>query len=312
MYIRGYWAFLLVFFLLTAILADLVRVLNYFYDIFPGWVLNHYTQVKFFYFLIVLSLSIIITTIGFIGFSNPQAVDLKLSVDKKNCFFEDLNVVAASDLHIGALIGEERLIDWIAVINRQDPDIILLVGDIFDRSFRYCDPQDIISELSTLKSKFGVFAVLGNHEYYFNIKKSIDYLEQAGITLLRDQCFTIDNKLVIIGRDDAYNNKRKTIDSLIIGVDNSLPVILMDHQPYDLSGAIKNKIDLYISGHTHNGQIFPGNIFAKSLWELAYGYRKICNSHFYVSSGLGLIYIPVRLGTQSEIVRISLKGKKIE
>lgn len=307
LYLRGYWIFMALFILSFALLADFLRSINYLTEIFPAWIINKYSLVKLSYFFSVLTIAIIIVAIGSIKFSNPKTVGLELSFDRKNKCFENMNIVAASDLHIGALIHKGRLSKWISLINKQNPDIILLVGDIFDRSFSPGDSEDIIIELRKLRSKYGVYAVLGNHEYHYNIKKSIIYLEQAGITLLRDKSITVDNRLVIIGRDDAYGRGRKTIDSLISGVDFSLPVIMMDHQPYDLNGAVRNNIDLYISGHTHNGQIFPGNILYGSLWQLPYGYRKIENTHLYVSSGLGLIYIPLRLGTQSEIVRILLK-----
>ncbi|MBN1185665.1 MAG: hypothetical protein JXB49_25510 [Bacteroidales bacterium] len=82
----------------------------------------------------------------------------------------------------------------------------------------------------------------------------------------------------------------------------------MDHQPVDIISSVRNRIDLQISGHTHNGQIFPGNLLAKLKWELVRGYRKIGDSNFYVTSGLGLSFIPVRIGTRSEIVRILLTG----
>ena len=304
MYIKGYWIFFTLPFLLIAIFVDLLRILHYSFDIFPASVINNYPQVKLICFIVVFSSLIIISIAGTRHASDTRIVELDLLVDKVHVGSEDLNIVSASDLHIGALIRKNRLTDWISLINKQNPDVILLVGDIFDRSFSPEDSKDIIGELRKLRSKYGVYAVLGNHEYHFSIKESIGYLDQAGITLLRDKSINVNNKFVIVGRDDALSRKRKTIDSLIDGIDFSLPVIMMDHQPYDLQGAVRNNIDLYISGHTHNGQIFPGNFLYGSFWELPYGYRKIENTHIYVSSGLGLIYIPIRLGTQSEIVRI--------
>lgn len=306
--IRGYWLFFVLPFLLIAISADLLRILNYLFDIFPEIVINNYAQLKNISFITVSVVLILISIKGSMQAFNTQVVELNLSVEKIDNRLGDLNIVAASDLHIGTLILRKRLAKWIALINSQNPDVILLVGDIFDRSFNPHDSKDIIGELRKLRSKYGVYAVLGNHEYHFNIKESMGYLGQAGITLLRDESINVSNKLVIIGRDDALSHKRKTIDSLIYGIDFSLPVIMMDHQPYDLLAAERNKIDLYLSGHNHNGQIFPGNILYGSFWELPYGYLKKGNTHFYVSSGLGLIYIPLRLGTQSEIVSISLKG----
>jgi len=83
----------------------------------------------------------------------------------------------------------------------------------------------------------------------------------------------------------------------------------MDHQPVDLHSSVKNMVDLHISGHTHNGQIFPANYLARLKWEIVHGHRKIEETNFYVTSGLGLSFIPIRIGTRSEIVRINLTGK---
>jgi predicted MPP superfamily phosphohydrolase len=92
----------------------------------------------------------------------------------------------------------------------------------------------------------------------------------------------------------------------VAGVDGELPTLLMDHQPANLAEAVENNIDVQISGHTHNGQIYPVSRIVAKMYELAYGYRKKGKTHFYVSSGLGLWGAPIRLGTQSEIVKMKL------
>jgi len=111
----------------------------------------------------------------------------------------------------------------------------------------------------------------------------------------------------VVGREDRSNEKRKTLSELVKGLDKKYPTILMDHQPYHLEEAEKNNIDLQISGHTHNGQFFPGNLFVKKIYELGYGYLKKGNSHFYVSSGLGLWGPQYRIGTESELVVVNLR-----
>ena len=124
---------------------------------------------------------------------------------------------------------------------------------------------------------------------------------------LRDQSVTIDDRFVVVGRDDRTNPDRHSIEQLMQGVNRQLPVILLDHQPYHLSESQQNKIDLQISGHTHRGQIFPFNLLVDRMFELAHGYRKIGHTHFYVSSGLGLWAAPLRIGTQSEIVNVVIR-----
>lgn len=124
-------------------------------------------------------------------------------------------IVAASDLHLGKLVRKERLASWIQIINDQNPDLIMFVGDIFDKTFRSEDSQGMISEFNKLKSKYGVYAIVGNHEYYFDINKSIEYLKLSGIHVLIDEVINIENKITVIGRDDAHNLSRKALDLLI-------------------------------------------------------------------------------------------------
>ncbi len=307
--IRKYYIIFFVLFFLSAVLADSLRLLNYFFGIFPEWVITNYSRVKIIYFLVTVIITSVISISGFRRFSNPEIVDLNIPLLKQKIDVNQMNIIAASDLHLGKLLRRERLAAWTEIINKEKPDLILLVGDIFDYTFLPKDSEGIIDELSKLKSKYGVYAVPGNHEYYFNINKSLDYLECSGIKVLCDTTVVIDNRLTLAGRDDAHNHKRKTVESLLSGADTSLPVILMDHQPVDLHSSVKNMVDLHISGHTHNGQIFPANYLARLKWEIVHGHRKIEETNFYVTSGLGLSFIPIRIGTRSEIVRINLTGK---
>ncbi|MGB8491647.1 MAG: metallophosphoesterase, partial [Bacteroidales bacterium] len=242
-------------------------------------------------------------------YSKPQLTDLSIAIKSNKGQLDDLKIIAASDLHLGMIIQKTRLAEWVEMINKQEPDIVLLVGDIFDRSLKPYDSQGFIDEFKKLKSKYGVYSVLGNHDYYAKVDRSVDYLKRSGIKLLRDESFIVDNRLMLIGRDDATNHKRKPLESLMSETDLSLPTIFMVHQPTHLHEITKYNIDFQISGHTHDGQIFPGNLLAKRIWELSYGYGVINKTQFYVSSGLGLSYIPIRIGTHSEIVRIHFRSE---
>ena len=141
---------------------------------------------------------------------------------------------------------------------------------------------------------------LGNHEYIFDVSKSINFLNEAGITLLRDSVATVNDDFYIVGRDDMSNPNRKTIARLTESLDKSKPIIMLDHQPYNLDEVEKNGIDLQISGHTHNGQIWPISLITKLIFEKSHGYIKKGNSHIYVSSGIGLWGGKFRIGTNSE------------
>jgi len=167
--------------------------------------------------------------------------------------------------------------------------------------------QQMAEELRQIKAPLGVYAISGNHEYYAeNPYSTTEYLKTAGIVTLRDSATLIDNSFYIVGRDDKTNHKRKELSEVVNALDKNKPLILLDHQPFHLQDAQKNGIDLQISGHTHNGQFFPGNLFVKRMYELGHGYRKIGKTHYYVSSGLGLWGPQYRIGTQSELVVVNL------
>ncbi len=304
--IGGVWIISLIYFLFMVILADAFRLGNHFFGIFPEFVRENYQQVKLIYFGSVLLIFGILFTIGYIRFSNPVLVNLNIEVNKGAPGQEPLNIVAVSDVHLGDMIRKNRLARYVEMINKHNPDLILIAGDLFDRNLHTIERQQMDTELRKLEAKYGVFAILGNHEYYGNLNKAIEVIKKSGINFLRDTTVTIDNKVVLIGRDDRTNHHRKPLGHLTENIRKDLPVILLDHQPYHLKDAVDNNIDLQISGHTHNGQIFPFNKIVARMYELGYGYKKTGNTHFYVSSGLGLWGAPIRLGTQSEIVKITL------
>ena len=163
-------------------------------------------------------------------------------------------------------------------------------------------------ELSQLHAPLGVFAITGNHEFYSGVPEEINkYLRAAGVRMLHDSVALVDNSFYLVGRDDRTNPNRMKLSELVKGLQPDLPKILLDHQPYALEQACENDIDLQISGHTHNGQFFPGNLFVKRIFEVAHGYKKKGKTHFYVSSGLGIWGPLYRIGTQSELVEIQLK-----
>jgi len=171
------------------------------------------------------------------------------------------------------------------------------------------ESQKMDKELVKLKATHGVYAVPGNHDFYAGIDKAVQYMKRSGIHVLRDQVVIVDDRMAIIGRDDLTNSHRKPLDSLVAGLNSGLVRIVLDHQPAALGESVANDIDLHISGHTHDGQVFPFNHIVTRIFELGYGYRKTGNTHFYVSSGLGLWGAPLRIGTQSEIVSIRLRSE---
>jgi len=306
--IGGYWIILFVYFLFAAFLGDILRMADHFFNIFPGWVVSNYAQVKLWYFISVLLILGVMSVIGYARFSNPRVVKLDLPLTNGKGMSADMTLLVASDIHLGNLIRKNRLADWVKRINGQEPDVILLAGDIFDHNMHAVESQKMAEELATLKATYGVYAIPGNHDFYAGIDKAVQYMNQSGIHVLRDQSVIVDDRIVIIGRDDLTNRHSKPLDSLVSGMNSGHFRIVLDHQPLRLAESVANEIDLHISGHTHDGQVFPFNYIITRMFDLAYGYRKTGKTHFYVSSGLGLWGAPMRIGTHSEIVCIRLRS----
>ncbi len=307
-HVGGYWMILFVYMIAFTLFGDLLRITNHFFHIFPATVTANMPMARLLYLFGVLGALVLLSVIGFVRFSHPRVKELSINTNRVINRPGELTLVMASDLHLGNMIRKGRLANWVNLINSQNPDIIILDGDIFDHSYVAVESQNMDVELQRLHAKFGVFAVPGNHDYYTGIDKVISYLRKSGIRVLRDSAVVVDNSLLIVGRDDLTNKNRKSLASLLEGQDAGLPVLVLDHQPHSLDESVKNQVDLHLSGHTHNGQIFPFNRFVSRIYGLGYGYRKSGNTNQYVSSGIGLWAAPIRLGTQSEIVRIHLKS----
>ncbi len=300
----GYYMILFIFLLAGTLLADLLRLGNHYFHFYPEWVTQNYARARFLYFGGLLLVMLAISVIGYYRFRNPGVVELTLESNRTNGNTNGLTIIAASDIHLGNVIRKGRLTKWVELINSHRPDLVLLAGDIFDHNIRAVEAQQMDTELLKLKATYGVYAVPGNHDYYAGIDKVLAYLGRSGVRVLRDSAVIIDNRLAIYGRDDQTNRNRKSLQDLLSTLETELPRVVLDHQPGSMDESVKNLIDLHISGHTHNGQIFPISRVVSRIYDLPYGYKKSGKTHLYVSSGLGLWGAPIRLGTQSEIVKI--------
>ena len=292
-----------VYLFLSFLVVDIVRIANYFIEFAPSGL----TSFRLWAMVVTLGITGIAMVIGNIKFNHPEIVTLNLSIDKPTQH-KVLKIVAASDFHLGISIDKKLLHNYVKMINEQHPDIVLLAGDISDRSIIPLINQNMAEEFRAIKASLGVYAINGNHEHYTETPNATsDYLKSAGIKVLRDETCLVDSSFYLVGRDDRSNLNRKNLKELVNGLDVNKPRILMDHQPYYLEEAQQNDIDLQISGHTHNGQFFPVNFLVKHMFELSYGYRRIGKTHYYVTSGLGLWGPQYRIGTSSELVVINLK-----
>lgn len=260
-----------------------------------------------------ISIILLIITIAITLFSMYHANVISVKTFnyhiQKESLLDKLHIAYISDLHLGTTMQEQGLEDLVEKINSLDPDIIVLGGDIYDEN----TPKRLLEKsaniFSKLKAKDGVYYVFGNHEFYTDSKSIYEYhLKQAKITILDDQTIEVKNQFTLVGRVDERKNKdRKTLDELLVGVDLSKPVILLDHQPIVDEN---NQVDLQISGHTHNGQIFPNNLLIPFVNPYVYGIYKTNSHTLIVSSGVGAWGVPMRLGSDSEIVDIYLTFNK--
>jgi len=300
----GYsYIIIFIYLFVSFLLVDLVRIVNFFIGFAPAGMAAFRQWIM----MITLGTTAIAMIYGNYKFNHPDIVTLNISSEKPSQH-KTLKIVAATDIHLGISIDKKRLQSYVKLINDQHPDIVLLAGDVSDRSMIPVINQNMDEELRTIKARYGVYAINGNHEHYAEtLTATADYLKSAGINVLRDEVALVDSSFYIVGRDDRSNPRRKPLIELVKGLDQSKPRILLDHQPYHLEEAEKNDIDLQISGHTHDGQFFPGNLIVKHMYELGHGYVKRGKTHFYVSSGLGLWGPQYRIGTQSEIVVINIK-----
>lgn len=311
-WIGSIWLGMMLYLFLAIVFIDILRLANSLINFFPMLITHNYKKAKLVTAIIVIAAASITVFAGYINTLNPILRTLNIKIQKNGRSLKKLNIILVSDIHMGTIIGNSRINNLVRQINRVNPDIVLLAGDIVDE-----DPAPIIKKnlgekLKTIKTKYGSYAITGNHEYIGGVKAASKYLTEHGIILLRDSVIKINNSFYLAGREDLTVNRlgvkrRKPLHKMLEGIDKSYPVIIMDHQPFNLKEAVNNGIDLQLSGHTHHGQLWPLNYITGMIYELDRGYKKINNTHFYVSSGFGTWGPPVRVGTRPEIVNIILR-----
>lgn len=239
---------------------------------------------------------------GNIHYHHKVRVPLEMTSTKP--LDKDYTIVMASDLHLGYHNTRKTLAKWVDMINAERPDLILIAGDIIDISVRPLMDEDMAAEFRRLKAP--VYACLGNHEYYAREVKARQFYQEAGIRLLQDSC-AAEGALCIIGRDDRTNSHRKALGKLMQQADKSKFTILLDHQPYHLEQAEKAGIDFQLSGHTHEGQVWPISLGTHYIYECDWGEHRRGSTRYYISSGLGIWGGKYRIGTQSEYVVLNLR-----
>lgn len=221
-----------------------------------------------------------------------------------------LTVAVASDLHLGNIVGNRHLRRMVREMNAMNPDIILLAGDVLDDSIEPFLRNGMEQQLKQLKARYGVYAVLGNHEYYGgSIAQYTEVMRSVGIQVLQDEVVETSG-VYVVGRKDKtaehMEGGRLSVETLLHGVDRSKPILMMDHQPTGFGIASEAGVDVLLSGHTHRGQIAPNHWITRRLFELDWGYLLKNKLHVIVSSGYGTWGPPIRLASRSELIRLEL------
>lgn len=281
------------------------------------------------YLVSIITITVLIY--GLYQASHPVVTRYQVNLAKGDGKLATVRIVAVSDVHKGLAFTDQWEKILANLVNSQNPDIILLIGDELQTRADSADEQRYLDALKSLKAPYGVWAVAGNHEYYEvdDVRQKLQILRQNGVQVLFDQTATIAGSFYLVGRADLGPTSMKKypaqpLQELLQGLNYvndaqtgflprgqqsakfDLPVILLAHRPSDLYSSYLNGVDLQLSGHTHGGQVFPVDIIYNQEFEVVYGMARKAGYQLIVSSGFGTNGPPVRIGSHSEIVVIDV------
>lgn len=286
------------FVLIYAVMAFLLLDIGRLAGIVPKAWLHHNGAVA----AVLTYLLVAVFVAGNVHYNNKVRRTLTLTTGKQ--LQRPLRIVMLSDLHIGYHNRRAELERWVATINRERPDMVLMAGDLIDQSMRPLIEEDMAAALRRIEAP--VYACMGNHENLSDPEAATRFYADAHITLLRDSVAMVGG-VTIIGREDRSRVGRKSLAELVKGIDRNRYTIVLDHQPYHLERAEQAGVDFQLSGHTHRGQIWPISWITDAVYECSYGEWQRGRTRYYVSSGLGIWGGRYRIGTCSEYVVATLE-----
>lgn len=278
----------------------------------PWRIRDQSRRFKIITFLIPMVIVTGIMVHGRYRFMHPVVQQVPVTINKPAGQMDSVRIAMIGDLHLGYMINRNHTKRFVDLIMAQQPDLILFVGDIIDGHIEPILQQRMDEELSRLHAPLGVFSCTGNHEYRYDAEEKIELLNHAGIIILRDSAVLIDSSFYVVGREDKVMPTRKPLREILTGqsVEMSKPVIVLNHTPDNLAEEADAGVDIALYGHTHHGQVFPGNIATELIFEVAHGYKKKGDTHFYVTSGIGLVGPQYRIGTVSEMVMLTVQFRQ--
>lgn len=222
-------------------------------------------------------------------------------------------MVLLSDVHLGIYNGEKHMEKVVDAVNAAQPDLVVIAGDLFNGSQAgaYFDQEVMAAQFRRIQTRDGVAFATGNHNPATTDPNLRTFLRACNISMLNDCGMTL-GRLVIFGRNDAISvrepDRRRPLQAVVSGYQNFHPVIVVDHNPQGADEAAACGADLVLCGHTHRGQMFPANLFTKWTYgpERFWGHHQLDKTHVIVSAGCGVFQLPVRVGTDNEVVSVDL------
>lgn len=323
--ISTYWIGIMLYSLLYVVLFDLLRLIAKHTKLKNTLLFSRGSVISI--GSVVVACAVVTCLYGIFNARNIKVNEYSVTVNKSCGSDKHLKAVLVADLHMGYAIGVDHITNMVEKINQQDADIVIIAGDIFDNSYDGMDdPEGIKAQLKSIKSKYGVYAVYGNHDIDEKIlmgftfdwggkqlhsEKMTNFIKECNIKLINDESVLINDEFYLVGRRDTdkpgtEDGTRAEISELTKDLDKTKPIFVLSHEPDELQKTADAGADIDFSGHTHDGQLFPGNLTIGLFWENPCGMIKKDNMYSIVTSGVGVYGTFMRVGTDAEICSVDI------
>ena len=323
--ISTYWIGIMLYSLLYVVLFDLLRLIAKHTKLKNTLLFSRGSVISI--GSVVVACAVATCLYGIFNARNIKVNEYSVTVNKSCGSDKHLKAVLVADMHMGYAIGVDHITNMVEKINQQDADIVIIAGDIFDNSYDGMDdPEGIKAQLKSIKSKYGVYAVYGNHDIDEKIlmgftfdwggkqlhnEKMTNFMKECNIKLINDESVLINDEFYLVGRRDTdkpgtEDGTRAEISELTKDLDKTKPIFVLSHEPDELQKTADAGADIDFSGHTHDGQLFPGNLTIGLFWENPCGMIKKDNMYSIVTSGVGVYGTFMRVGTDAEICSVDI------
>jgi predicted MPP superfamily phosphohydrolase len=299
-------------FFVTGILYDVLRLAIYTLGIVSNRDFSYITSFHRFYFFACLTVTLLVVVYGIFEARRVRIEHLIVPTKKISSDIGRVRIVQISDVHLGLIIGEERIQRIVNAVKAARPDILVSTGDLVDAQLDKIDGMaTLFQEINT---PYGKFAVTGNHEFYAGLDLALRFTKKAGFKILRGEVENIPGVISIAGVDDEAvigwrKGKNTDEQNLCSRIDESRYTVLLKHRPVPYAGPFC-VYDLQLSGHTHKGQIFPFYLVTRLFFKYYTGFYNLTNDSFlYVSRGTGTWGPPMRFLAPPEVTVIDIVHK---